>query len=294
MAYKYVNPGYGELLDRAGTTVNDTKINAVNGVAFFNNSNDRSVTFPEPLTNVWIKLSMERAYVSGIISVTGTGWPTGVRLDKNDYIKVFFSGNEKDFTTKYADKASIDFIMHVRSGVNDGIIEVWMNGDKVAVRQGNCYDGKPFNGVWLKTESEKNYFFNVIIADYDISHEEVVTARLTEPEGTWKGIGAAQAEASDVNQVLTQKIDTDDLEKKILARSESICITGVTLSARDIHFNSDKVNALTGTVNDGEKDVYSSTQKISGASMVYGMSYIKDMTLDEVKAASFSLKSAKV
>ena len=42
MAYKYVNPGYGELLDRAGTTVNDTKINAANGVAFFNNSNDRS------------------------------------------------------------------------------------------------------------------------------------------------------------------------------------------------------------------------------------------------------------
>lgn len=294
MAYKYVNPGYGELLDSAGTTVNDTKINAANGVAFFNNSDDRSVTFPEPLTNVWIKLSMERAYVSGIISVTGTRWPTGVRLDKSDYIKVLFSGDEKDFTTKYADRASIDFIMHVRSGVNDGIIEVWMNGDKVAVRQGNCYDGQPFNGVWLKTESEKNYFFNVIIADYDISHEEIVTARLTEPEGTWKGIGAAQAEASDVNQVLTQKIDTDDLEKKILARSESICITGVTLSARDIHFNSDKVNALTGTVNDGEKDVYSSTQKISGASMVYGMSYIKDMTLDEVKAASFSLKSAKV
>ena len=69
----------------------------------------------------------------------------------SDYIKVFFNGNEKDFTTKHADRASIDFIMHVRSGVNDGIIEVWMNGDKVAVRQGNCYDGKPFNGVWLKT-----------------------------------------------------------------------------------------------------------------------------------------------
>lgn len=95
MAYKYVNPGYGELLDRAGTTVNDTKINAANGVAFFNNSDDRSVTFPEPLTNVWIKLSMERAYVSGIISVTGTGWPTGVRLDESDYIKVIFSGDKK-------------------------------------------------------------------------------------------------------------------------------------------------------------------------------------------------------
>lgn len=95
MAYKYVNPGYGELLDRAGTTVNDTKINAANGVAFFNNSDDRSVTFPEPLTNVWIKLSMERAYVSGIISVTGTGWPTGARLDESDYIKVIFSGDKK-------------------------------------------------------------------------------------------------------------------------------------------------------------------------------------------------------
>lgn len=95
MAYKYVNPGYGELLDSAGTTVNDTKINAANGVAFFNNSDDRSVTFPEPLTNVWIKLSMERAYVSGIISVSGTGWPTGVRLNESDYIRVFFSGDKK-------------------------------------------------------------------------------------------------------------------------------------------------------------------------------------------------------
>lgn len=294
MAFKYVNPGYGELLDYAGTTVEDTGINAVNGVAFYNDSDNRSVTFPVPLKEVWIKLSMHRAYVSGVISVTGVGWPTGVYIDKSGYVRVFFYNNEKDYSTKHANMANIDLIMHVRSGVNDGLIELWMNGDLVAVRQGNCYDGKTFAGVWLKTASEKNYYYNVIIADYDISREEVVVAKLKDPTGDWKGIDASQVEATEVGQILTQQIDTEDLETKIKKQSEVINITGVSLCARNIHFDSTKVNALTGIVNDGTKDVYSETKQISGNGMIYGMSYTKNMTLDEVKNASFSLKAAKV
>lgn len=134
----------------------------------------------------------------------------------------------------------------------------------------------------------------MIIADYDISHEEVVMATLTEPKGTWEGIGTDQIKATDVGQILTQQINMDDLKTKIDKLGANITITGVSLCARNVLFDSNKINALTGIVNNGKEDVYSETKTFSTTGTVSGISYVKNMTLNEIQTAKFSLKSAKV
>lgn len=297
MAFKYVNPGYAELLDCKGNTVNDTAINETNGVAFSYTGDQAAVVFNNTLTDIWISVSMNRSYLSGRISVNGNDKYSsrfcGIEFT-NDGFDVYLTGKKTSFQNNDATYRKGKIVLHARSGANDGIIEVFFNGDRTAFRQGNVNNGDPFKGVWLYTGSEKNYFFNVIIADYDISHEEVVMATLTEPKGTWEGIGTDQIKATDVGQILTQQINMDDLKTKIDKLGANITITGVSLCARNVLFDSNKITALTGIVNNGKEDVYSETKTFSTTGTVSGISYVKNMTLNEIQTAKFSLKSAKV
>lgn len=297
MAFKYVNPGYAELLDCNGNTVNDTAINETNGVAFSCTGDQAAVVFNNTLTNIWISVSMNRSYLDGRISVNGNDKYSsrfcGIEFT-NDGFDVYLTGKKTSFQYYDATFRKGKVVLHARSSANDGIIEVFYNGDRAAFRQGNVNNGDPFKGIWLFTGSKKNYFFNVIIADYDISHEEVVMATLTEPKGTWEGIETDQIKATDVGQILTQQINMDDLKTKIDKLGANITITGVSLCARNVLFDSNKINALTGIVNNGKEDVYSETKTFSTTGTVSGISYVKNMTLNEIQTAKFSLKSAKV
>lgn len=297
MAFKYVNPGYAELLDCGGNTVNDAAINETNGVAFSYTGNAAAVVFNNTLTNIWISVSMNRSYLSGKISVNGNDVYSskfcGLAFNNSGF-DVYLAGKATSFQNDDVACRKGKVVLHVRSGANDGIIEVFSKGDRVAFRQGNVNNGDPFKGVWLCTSNGKNYFFNVIIADYDISNEEVVMATLTEPKGTWEGIETDQIKATDVGQILTQQINMDDLKTKIDKLGANITITGVSLCARNVLFDSNKINALTGIVNNGKEDVYSETKTFSTTGTVSGISYVKNMTLNEIQTAKFSLKSAKV
>lgn len=297
MAFKYVNPGYAELLDCGGNTVNDAAINETNGVAFSYTGDAAAVVFNNTLTNIWISVSMNRSYLSGKISVNGNSTYSSTFCGlafTNSGFDVYLAGKKTSFQNDDFTYRKGKVVLHMRSGANDGIIEVFSKGGRVAFRQGNVNNGDPFKGVWLYTDSEKNYFFNVIIADYDISHEEVVMATLTEPKGTWEGIETDQIKATDVGQILTQQINMDDLKTKIDKLGANITITGVSLCARNVLFDSNKINALTGIVNNGKEDVYSETKTFSTTGTVSGISYVKNMTLNEIQTAKFSLKSAKV
>ncbi len=297
MAFKYVNPGYAELLDCNGTTVSDTTINETNGVAFSYTGDEASVVFNNTLTDIWISVSMNRSYSSGRISVNGNNKYSSkfCGLEFTDIgFDVYLAGKKTSIQNDDFTYRKMRIVLHARSDANDGIIEIFYKGDRVAFARGNVNGGSPFKGVWLYSGSQKNYFFNVIIADYDISHEEVITATLTEPKGTWEGIGTDQIKATDVGQILTQQINMDDLKTKIDKLGANITITGVSLCARNVLFDSNKINALTGIVNNGKEDVYSETKTFSTTGTVSGISYVKNMTLNEIKTAKFSLKSAKV
>lgn len=297
--FKYVNPGYGDLLENQGQTKYSTDLNPTNGVAFYSGSN-RAITLPSGTKEVWIKCHMNRERVSGIISVSGTGYPTGLMLNNrkgSGYISLWFnegSGGGVGYYTKYFDWGTLDIVLHIKSHITDGLIEVWINGDYIGIRQGNCYKGNDLPGVWFSSEDSGNYYSNIIVADYDISREEVIEAKLLDPTGDWKGLAIGQAEATAVGQTITQKIDTDDLKTRIEAKSKTIDISSVSLAAVGAKFDSSVVNALTGTISGDTGDEYTNTQKIINSGAAVLGSYIKDYTLDKLKTTDFKLVAAKV
>lgn len=296
--FKWVNPGYGDLLENQGTTKYSTDLNPTNGVAFVSGSS-RVIAFPSGTKEVWIKCHVKRGHVSGIISVSGTGYPTGLMLNnkKGDgYISLWFnegSGGGVGYYTQYFDWATLDIVLHIKSHSVDGLIETWINGDYVGIRQGNCYKGNDLPGLWLSSENNDNYFSNIIVADYDISREEVIEAKLQDPIGDWKGLEIGQAEATAVGQTITQKIDTDDLKTRIEAKSETIDISSVSLAAVGVKFDSTAVNALTGAISSGGTDDYTRTKKIINNGAANIGTYIKDYTLDKLKDTDFKLVAAK-
>lgn len=158
MAFKYVNPGYAELLDCKGNTVNDTAINETNGVAFSYTGDQAAVVFNNTLTDIWISVSMNRSYRSGRISVNGNDKYSskfcGIEFT-GDGFNVYLMGKKTSFEHQDATYRKGKVVLHARSGANDGIIEVFYNGDRAAFRQGNVNNGDPFKGVWLCTDSEK-------------------------------------------------------------------------------------------------------------------------------------------
>lgn len=297
--FKYVNPGYGDLFDTQFVTKYSTDYNPTNGVAFAGTS-DRAITLPIGTKEVWVKCHMKRARVSGIISVSGTGYPTGLMLNNKKgkgYISLWFNegaGGGKGYYTEYFDWGTLDIVLHIKSHEVDGLIEVWINGDYIGIRQGNCYKGNDLPGVWFSREDDGNFFSNIIVADYDISREEVIEAKLLDPTGDWKGLAVGQAEATAVGQTITQKIDTDDLKTRIEAKSKTIDISSVSLAAVGAKFDSSAVNALTGVIGGGTTDEYTNTQKIINSGAAVLGSYVKDYTLDKLKTTNFKLVAAKV
>lgn len=129
MAFKYVNPGYAELLDCKGNTVNDTAINETNGVAFSYTGDQAAVVFNNMLTNIWISVSMNRSYLSGRISVNGNNIYSsgfcGINFT-NDGFDVYLTGEKTSFQNYDATYRKGKVVLHARSGANDGIIEVFL------------------------------------------------------------------------------------------------------------------------------------------------------------------------
>lgn len=308
MAFKYVNPGYAELLANSAETTYDTNINKINGVSFGSVTSDKAVVLPNGTKNVWIKCSIYRGHITGLISLTGYGYPTGVMINDRvgDCVTLWANegaGGGKSFKSKYYYDGRLDLVLHVKSEQNSSVIELWID-DELVGRRIDCVNGKTFSGVWLdpgynsggnSDNSYKDaYFYNLIVADYDISREQVVEAALKAPTGTWKGIAVNQPVADEVGQVLTQTIDTEILETKIKSFSKTVKINGVNIAAVGAQYNTDEVNALTATVSLGTDGNFTSTKKIFNTGSFNGDSYLQSMTLDQLKNAKFSLTAAKV
>ena len=308
MAFKYVNPGYAELLQNSAETTYDTNINKINGVAFGNVTDSKAVALPDGTNNVWIKCSVHRGHITGLISLTGYVFPTGVMINDRvgDCVTIWAnegSGGGKSFKSKYYYDGRLDLILHVKSEKNSSVIELWIDNELIG-RRVDCINGKTFSGVWLdpgynggsgSSGSYKDaYFYNLIIADYDISREQVVEAALKAPTGTWKGIAVNRPEANEVGQVLTHTVDAEILETRIKGFSNTVKINGMNIAAIGTQYNADEVNALTATISlDGGKEI-SSTKKLFNTGSFIGDNYLQPLTLDEIKKAKFSLTAAKV
>lgn len=300
MAFKYINPGYGELFsaNQKATTYSNTK-NPINGVCV-ESSPSENIIIPA-CHEVWIKAdffstdddySMSYGIYVDNSDSNKTGYNCRTLFDHRLYnkgIEQVVSKNEMVLNTNKLNS----IVLHIKSSATDGILEVTANEKPLFSYSGNVFNGQSITtiSIWSLSLTAVS---NIIVSDSDISQQKVLIANIKDLSGNWDGITESLAKAEDVGQKLTSKIDATDLKEKMDAISSKAKLTSVALAATGIRYNVAKVNALTATINNGISDVLSETKKIQSNNTILPVSYTGDLSSDDLKNYTFNLTSAKV
>lgn len=288
--WKYVNPGYGELLDeKLGTTSNRT-YNPTNGVCIGGQTNYGAITLPN-LREVYIKCNVyfRNKYTDdgnyfNIKIYKGTKY-FGLFKQDYGYLGMRFEDETSENVIKFNDRQLYSVVLHIKPGIK-GIIELFINGTL-----GKAYNQQiSFSDIdAVKIRAQVDYISNIIISDQDIRDESVLVVPLGDPTGTWSGISDGEAKATEVDQVLTQSLKVDDIKNTVGTNT----VTSVNVAAFDIRYDSEKVNSMEASITKDGSNLIDATKSITN-SAITPVTFMKNMTIDNLANTSVSFKAKKV
>ena len=286
--WKYVNPGYGELLDeKLGTTQNKT-YNPTNGVCIGGQTNYGAITLPN-LQEVYIKCNVyfKENGESSHFNIYVNKDTKNIGLWKSNFagLGIYVDGEEKNNIFGFEKYRVYSVVLHIKTGIK-GTIELFVDGTLVKAYNQQI---SMSNFSAVKIRAQADYVSNIIIADYDIRDESVLVVPLGEPTGTWSGISDGEAKATEVDQVLTQSLKIDDIKNTVGTNT----VTSVNVAAFDIRYDSDKVNAMEASITKDGSNLTSATKSITN-SAITPVTFMKNMTIDNLANTSVSFKAKKV
>lgn len=286
--WKYVNPGYGELLDeKLGTTQNKT-YNPTNGVCIGGQTNYGAITLPN-LQEVYIKCNVyfKENGTSSYLNIYAYNGTKNIGLYKSyfGYLGMYIDGDEKQNIMPFNTNKLYSVVLHIKVGLK-GVIELFVDGALI-----KAYNQQiTFSSIdVVKIRSQAEYISNIIISDQDIRDESVLVVPLGEPTGTWSGISDGEAKAAEVDQVLTQSLKVDDVKNTVGTNT----VTSVNVAAFDIRYDSEKVNAMEATITKDGSNLTSATKSITNGAIT-PVTFMKNMTIDNLANTSVSFKAKKV
>lgn len=286
--WKYVNPGYGELLDeKLGTTQNKT-YNPTNGVCIGGQTNYGAITLPN-LQEVYIKCNVcfKENGESSYFNIYVNKDTKNIGLWKSNFaaLGIYVDGEEKNNIFGFEKYRVYSVVLHIKTGIK-GTIELFVDGTLVKAYNQQI---SMSNFSAVKIRAQADYVSNIIIADYDIRDESVLVVPLGEPTGTWSGISDGEAKATEVDQVLTQSLKIDDIKNTVGTNT----VTSVNVAAFDIRYDSDKVNAMEASITKDGSNLTSATKSITNGAIT-PVTFMKNMTIDNLANTSVSFKAKKV
>lgn len=260
MAFRYINPGYSELLSTAGAeTVISRTYNPNNGVAFTASSTTLNILPAGNLsTTFFCKFDV---YITGNISntffigmpryddLTNRSWWAGAKIGGKS---VWFSCSSRDLGSTIS--LNVNAVNSVVFGLNfnDATFEFSVNdGEKVS---GNVpyassaisyYNERSPVAIYFprRTTTENIFVSNMIISDAEISPKEKIIALPISETITDMTAGASGIYfASAANQTLLQAVDVSTLIENFGASST---VTGIELVGNPAYRTGTGLTSLT-------------------------------------------------
>ena len=286
--WKYVNPGYGELLDEKLGTTNSKTYNPTNGVCIGGQTNYGAISLPN-LQEVYIKCNVyfKENGTSNYLNIYAYNDTKYIGLYKSyfGYLGMYIDGDEKQNIMPFDTNKLYSVVLHIKVGLK-GVIELFVDGALI-----KAYNQQiTFSSIdAVKIRSQKEYISNIIISDQDIRDESVLVVPLGEPTGTWSGISDGEAKATEVDQVLTQSLKIDDIKNTVGTDT----VTSVNVAAFDIRYDNQKVNSMEASITKNGSNLTSVTKSITN-SAITPVTFMKNMTIDNLANTSVSFKAKKV
>lgn len=171
--WRYTNAGTADDLIITGTTLTDLPADkSVTGSAFYQTT--RAKCFDLPTTEeIWIKFDVYfdgsnrwRAY-NGKDGAT-CGVCSYVNYSDGDFGMWQNSNRVQDWLGICKTNQLQTVLLHMTAGSSDGIVEAWVDGEKIYTYTGDVNHGEDFADIYLQSDGVGTFFSNVIISNYQI------------------------------------------------------------------------------------------------------------------------------
>lgn len=297
----YVNPGYIELLN--GTISGSTVLNN-NNVCFYNTANNAANLTFTGCKELWIKSnfiykssSEIRFYLStfenkalGII-INGDGVNT-YNLWNNDNL---IARSVTPRFGSFVNGTEYEILMHAKSDSSDGAFELYINGSLEYSAAGNVQSGNEIVELEIQGNEREVRFRNLIIADFDITDYHIAQCDIKSYTTDFEQQTNRTLKAAAAGEYISATIDTDALETEIKKNVTSADIVGVNVSAFNVSYDSNVINALKSSIDRTDsEDLTITNNNVAGKILTANPALSKAWTLDQLKTASFKLTAEKV
>ena len=166
--WQYDNPGTADSLIISGTTLTDLPADkSKTGTAFYQTT--RAKCFDLPTTDeIWLKFDVYfdgsnrwRAYNTGSAGTCGVCSYSG-----GSSLGMWQNGNcIQDFSNVCKTNQLQTVLLHMISGASAGVVEAWVDGEKIYTYTGDVNHGQDFADIYLQSDGSGTVFSNVLISN---------------------------------------------------------------------------------------------------------------------------------
>ena len=265
MSFKYINPGYAELLDvEGGTTVTDA-IKSKTGVCFYQPTDKKGLTLAETPTGLYGKFDVYigndyNNFSIDIAMLRSNGYTENgigfVKYSNSMYFMRYYNGNSSSGTKAYISSpdtlnikldAVNTFWFRVVTG-SEGYLEIYSNG--VSVEKYNfAIDFATSLTLVVYVSNSYGAISNLILSDTEIhKKEQVVILPIGDTETTMTAGEDGKYIAGADGQTLLQTVDTASLIAEYGADSD---IKGIAVIGNPAYRTAEGLANLTALSHDG-------------------------------------------
>ena len=220
MSFKYINPGYAELLSSGGTTVTGEQYSKT-GISFWQPNDKKGISLSESPTEFYAKFDLYIQGVTGRDDVDfsfGIGYQNGIYL--RGYRSLTFSGLAGTSSLFYqSDIAEIipmyamsTVWLHIKQGnENNGILHVIVNDHEFCNKRdiNLLYDSRT---IKIFSDNNRALISNLILSDAPIDpREQIALLPTTATQTNMTDCGDGSYEATVAGQELLQSVDVASL-----------------------------------------------------------------------------------
>ena len=260
MAFKYIKPGYAELLSvRGGTTVTEGQYSKT-GISFWQTQMNRGLLLSEIPTELYGRFDVflkNPTIAEDALVWVCIGYYNGIKISPNRAvwdIEVRKDGRNIYSLTDTAGVIRTDAVntlwFHIKHA--DGIMHVMVNGHEIYHAQNEelWYAGdSEAKTVTLCSKSSDALLSNLIFSDEAISpQEQIIMLPVQSTQTNMIDDGDGSYEATAANQELLQTVDVAALSAKYGADSR---VTGISLIGNPAYRTAEGLCALTALEKSG-------------------------------------------
>lgn len=311
MSFKYINPGYANLLDAdSGITVEDPTKSRT-GVAFYQPKGKVGVEIPEMPKSFCMKFDLfipdpkEGISEVNIISSSASN-SYGIVFtpdSSNLTVRFFTSGISTYSYVGWTEKSTLleklnlrvgeinTFYFSVKYDGKTGTVICMNNGKTIFTRTANYIKGVEAGKIYVYSENEHGLLSSIIISDDDIDlHEQVVTIPIASMETDMASLDGGLYRAEMPNQKLLSSVEVSSLISEYGPLSK---VTGVAIAGNPASKTDESMIKLTGlSVKDGQETEHGTKEPRADKTAGVADCFPADMTLADLSGMKFGWKAS--